>query len=102
KVADSIIVAPDDLNNHDSVAPIICEIRDQILKQTAKTHEDTVKEITKAHERTIETLWGAARGAAGTEADGGEPGESIGTVARGHPKDSSAIRAGARADAAAA
>jgi hypothetical protein len=87
KVADSIVVAPDDLNNHDSVTrksdrprkmttkameyfagnagpvvqAMIREIRDQILKQTAKIHEDTVKEITKAHERTIETLWGAWR-----------------------------------------
>lgn len=86
-LADSIVVAPDDINNRDSgarksdrprkmttkamesfagnagpvVQAMIREIRDQFLKQTAKTHEDTVKEITKAHERTIETLWEAWR-----------------------------------------
>jgi hypothetical protein len=36
---------------------LIHEVRDETLKQMAKTQEEPVVEITTSHERTLETLW---------------------------------------------
>jgi hypothetical protein len=53
-----------------------------------------------ARENHRDAMGSLAEGAAGPEAGGGEPGDSNGTTATGHPRHSSAIRVGARADAA--
>ncbi|KAL3587622.1 hypothetical protein FPOAC2_13519 [Fusarium poae] len=38
---------------------LIREVRDETMKQMAKSQQETVKEITTSHERIIETLWNA-------------------------------------------
>jgi TolA-binding protein len=38
---------------------LIREVRDETMKQMAKSQQETVKEITTSHKRIIETLWNA-------------------------------------------